>query len=45
MRNYIILLNSWHCWICATVERDENVKRDKTFTLLHFWICGTVEWN
>ena len=25
-----IQLNLWQYWTCATVERDENVKRDKT---------------
>ena len=42
MWNYIILLNSWHCWISSTVERDENVKRDKTIdfvALLKKWDC------
>ena len=35
-------LNLWHCWISATVERDENVKRDKTVefvTWLNMWDC------
>ena len=30
----------WHCWISETVERDENVKRDKTIdfvALLNMW--------
>ena len=45
MWNYIILLNSWHCWISATVERDENVNEIKQLNLSHGWIYGTVEWD
>ena len=32
----------WQCWISATFERDENVKRDKTIdlvALLNMWDC------
>ena len=32
----------WHCWISASVEGDENVKRDKTINfiaLLNTWNC------
>ena len=41
----------WHCWISETVERDENVKRDKTIdfvALLNMWdfeLNYTVESN
>ena len=35
-------MNIWNCWISATVEGDENVKRDKTIdfvALLNTWNC------
>ena len=35
-------LNLWQYWISATVESDENVKRDKTIefvALLSMWNC------
>ena len=35
----------WHYWISASVERDENIKRERPLTLLHRWIYGTVEWD
>ena len=41
-----IQLNLWQYWISATVEIDENVKRDKTIDTTEFatlWINGTVE--
>ena len=40
-----IQLNLWQYWISATVERDENVKRDQTIefvTLLNLW---NYEWD
>ena len=39
----------WHCWISATVERDDNVKRDKTIDFvsqmntLNCWIRYIVK--
>ena len=37
-----IQLNLWQYWLNATVEIDENVKRDKTIefvTLFSMWDC------
>ena len=40
-----IQLNLWQYWISATVERDENVKRDQTIEYVTVLICGTAEWD
>ena len=40
-----IQMNLQQCWISATVERDENIKRDKTIEFLTMWIYVTVEWD
>ena len=45
-----IQLNLWKYWISATVEIDENVKRDKTIdttefvTILNKWNCW-IRWE
>ena len=40
-----IQLNLWQYWTCATVERDENVKRDHIIEFVTMWIYVTVEWD
>ena len=40
-----IQMNLQQCWMSATVERDENIKREKTIEFLTMWIYVTVEWD
>ena len=35
----------WNFEYIWTVERDENIKRDKTIEFLTMWIYVTVQWD
>ena len=40
-----IQMNLRQCRMSTTVERDENIKRDKTIEFLTMWIYVTVQWD